>query len=174
MSHVMRKSVFVCMRPGKTQAGLLSYIDKLESRKFIFSKCMYYTVKAANNKDADRTARKRREQIFSRRGSHYFRRRREKSTQTILRVHTASIPPVIYFSFRMWSALHVEAPDGKQILSFTYYIWLFSSVAHMLFACVIFAYFSVVDFKWLLPQEVCVVWEQKLTLFYRKQFNSIN
>ena len=31
-------------RPGKTQTGLLSYRDQLESRNFGFSKYMYYTI----------------------------------------------------------------------------------------------------------------------------------
>ena len=44
------------LRPGKTQTGLLGYRDKLVSRKFIFSKCWHYTIKAANNKGDDQTA----------------------------------------------------------------------------------------------------------------------
>ena len=44
------------LRPGKTQTGLLSYRDKLESWNFRFSKYSYYT----NNKDADQTVRMRR------------------------------------------------------------------------------------------------------------------
>ena len=48
MSHITRKPVFVGLRPGKTQAGLLikagSYRDKLESWQLGFSKCRYYTL----------------------------------------------------------------------------------------------------------------------------------
>ena len=42
------------------QTGLLSYRDKLESGKFIFSKFMCYTIEAGNNKGADQTVQMRR------------------------------------------------------------------------------------------------------------------
>ena len=47
-------------RPGKTQTGFLSYRDHLESWNFGFSKYRYYTIKSANNKGAEQTARMRR------------------------------------------------------------------------------------------------------------------
>ena len=47
-------------RPDKTQTGLHSYRDKLESWNFGFSKYRYYTNWVANNKGADQTARMRR------------------------------------------------------------------------------------------------------------------
>ena len=48
------------VRPGKTQTGLLSYRDKLESWNFGFSKDRYSTIWEANNKGADQTAWMRR------------------------------------------------------------------------------------------------------------------
>ena len=68
------------LRPGKTQTGLLSYMDKLESWNFGFSKYRYYTISVVNNKGADQTVRMRRliltfvariwlKQVFSWRGS---------------------------------------------------------------------------------------------------------
>ena len=66
MSHVMRKPIFRSVgggagfRPGKTQTGLLSCRDQLESRNFGFSKYRYSAIKAADDKGADQTARMRR------------------------------------------------------------------------------------------------------------------
>ena len=48
------------LRPGKTQTGLLSYRDQLESWNFGFSKYRYCTIQVANNKGADQTALMRR------------------------------------------------------------------------------------------------------------------
>ena len=60
------------LRPGKTQTGLLSYSDWLESWNFEFRKRRYLTIQAAKKKGADQTARMRiwQKQVFSLRGSY--------------------------------------------------------------------------------------------------------
>ena len=75
-----KKTCLRGFRPGKTQTGMLSYRDKLESWNFGFCKYRYYTIEVANNKGADQTAQMRRlicafvvptgqKQVFSWRGS---------------------------------------------------------------------------------------------------------
>ena len=83
--HRHEKTCLRGFRRGKTQTGLLSYRDKLESCNFGFSKYRYYTIEVANDKGAYQTARMRRlictvvvriwlKQVFSCRGSMLFRK----------------------------------------------------------------------------------------------------
>ena len=60
MSHIMTKPVYGGFRPGKTQTGLFSNRDKLESQNFGFSKDKVLHYLAMNNKGADQTVRVRR------------------------------------------------------------------------------------------------------------------
>ena len=55
-----KKTCLRCFRPGKTQTGLLSWWDQLESWNFWYSKCRYYPIYIVNNKGADQTAWMRR------------------------------------------------------------------------------------------------------------------
>ena len=107
MSHIMRKPVFTGFRPGKTQTSLLSYRDKPETWNFGFARIgITLSLKAANNKGTDQTARMRRlicafvvrirhKQVFSWRGSNVRRIRINsklcftvKQGPDIYRVHT--------------------------------------------------------------------------------------
>ena len=56
LSLVTRKPVFRFPTWGKTQTGLLSYKDPLESWNCGFSKYRYYAIEVANIKRADQTA----------------------------------------------------------------------------------------------------------------------
>ena len=81
------------LRPSKTQTGLLSYRDQLGFWNFGFSKQRYYTIQAANNKGADRTAWMRRlicafvvriwhKQVFSWRDSNVIQKSLQDQNQS--------------------------------------------------------------------------------------------
>ena len=52
-----KKTCLWGLRPGKTQTGLLTYRDKLESWNFEYRNKRYHTILMMNNKGADQTAR---------------------------------------------------------------------------------------------------------------------
>ena len=114
INHVTRKPVSMGLQPGMTQTGPLSYRSWVESWNFGYTNYKYYTIKAANDKDSDQTARMRRlicvfvvhiwyKQVLTWRGSLMLAYRKTLEMYFVDRTQTITeTSPCAISTFRKW------------------------------------------------------------------------